>query len=212
MLITRPEHDYPTAYFSLWSKEIITFAASRGINHIDLNGKKAVRKNLESYLSTHTPRLVIFNGHGNETCICGHNNEPLIILGDNEDMLNSAIVYTIACGAAKVLGLSCVEKGSRAFIGYLDEFSFYSNKHSQSKPLNDETARPCFEASNALPLALLKGKTVKEAVNTCLEEYRSWIRIYLHRNDIEAPYVLRCLIWDHAHLVTIGDHEATIDN
>lgn len=210
LLITRPEFDWATGYFSSWSKHIIDFAKERDINVLDLHGHKATKKNFESYLVTHNPPLIVLNGHGTESSVCGHKNEVLLAIGINEDKLKSKILYTIACSSAKALGLHLVEKGTKTFIGYLDEFCFYTNKDKQTTPLQDETAKPCFEPSITLVNSLLKGKSVKEAVSNALELYRSWIRIYLHKSDIEAPYVLKALIWNQAHLTIIGDHEAVI--
>ncbi len=42
------------------------------------------KKNFESYLNKQNPEIVLFNGHGNDFCVCGFKDEPLIESGKNE--------------------------------------------------------------------------------------------------------------------------------
>ena len=116
MLITRPEHDDTTHYLSNWSKETIGVAENKNIKVFDLNREKATRKNVESKLSRMSCNLVYFNGHGGFNVIGGHNNEPLIICGENERLLKSKVVYAISCKSAKELGLKSVEAGANTKI------------------------------------------------------------------------------------------------
>ena len=124
ILITLPDHDIVTYYISSWSKEIIKEAERRNILTLRLEGVKANRKNLMSFLKKHNPGFVILNGHGDENSIYGYNEEVLIKIGD-EEILRNKIIYTIACDAAKSLGKSIVKKGGRCFIGYDDKFAFF---------------------------------------------------------------------------------------
>ena len=94
-LITRPKHEITVAYLFYWSQEILDFAAKRNIGFTDFKGKKANKNNVEKYLGKQKPRLVVFNGHGNATMICGHDDEPLIIRDKNENLLSSKIVYAV---------------------------------------------------------------------------------------------------------------------
>lgn len=41
VLITRPNHDYPTTYLYHWSKLVIDEASSKRMKVLDLDGKKA---------------------------------------------------------------------------------------------------------------------------------------------------------------------------
>ena len=128
----------------------------------------------------------------------------------NEEILKNKITYTIACNAAKVLGLSCVEKGATTFIGYKEEFAIFTSSNTQTKPLQDELAKPCLEPSIHLVISLLKGRPVKEAVDSAIISYNDGIQFWSRKTDIEAPYVLRTLIWNLINLTVIGNHEAIV--
>ncbi len=78
IIITRPEHDPATRYLSHWSNHVIKTANKKNIEVTDLRKEKAIKKELEGRLRKINPTLVILNGHGDDGCVCGHNNEELI--------------------------------------------------------------------------------------------------------------------------------------
>lgn len=73
ILITRTEDDEITTYCSVWlDKKTIPEADKRGFDVIDLDGNKALRKNVEVFISSKNPLLTLFHGHGNDNTITGH--------------------------------------------------------------------------------------------------------------------------------------------
>ncbi|MDI6806430.1 MAG: hypothetical protein QMD14_01285 [Candidatus Aenigmarchaeota archaeon] len=149
-LITRPRHDSIVNYLFYWSREIIKFAENKNILFSDFRDKNANRKNVEKFLNTQNPRLVIFNGHGDAKTICGYNNEPLIVKDENEELLTLKIIYAIACNAAKELGESAVEKGCDSFIGYENRFGFAVDSTRIATPQKDKIAEPFKKFSNTV--------------------------------------------------------------
>ena len=84
LLITRPEHDEATHYLSKWSQQIIDMAKDKNVNVIDLHRDKANRARVIGTLKKNVAKLVVFNGHGSDRCVHGHNNE--IILKENDSV------------------------------------------------------------------------------------------------------------------------------
>ena len=58
LLVTRPEYDYTTRYISAWAK-ISETSRTKGYAVIDLNRKRANRKEFESVVKRKKPTLVV---------------------------------------------------------------------------------------------------------------------------------------------------------
>lgn len=210
ILITRPEHDEPTAYLSSWCNQIIKTAKENNINVIDFKGERANKKEVEKLLDKKNPGLVLFNGHGNEKTIFGHKDEPLIRSGENEDLLKSKIIYSVACDSAKKLGRTCVETGTTAYIGYDDKFVMVKDASKTCIPPRDTIAKSFSESSNQIPISLIKGKTTKNAYKISQTKFDYWIKIF---SSSAAPpgaeTILWALFWNKTHQRLLGDDTAT---
>jgi hypothetical protein len=103
-LITRPNHDTTVTYLFQWSEEILRFCNKNNISFSVFQGEDANKKNVENYLEKQMPKFVMFNGHGDARTIYGHDDEPLVTSGKNEDVLESKIVYSVSCESAAELG------------------------------------------------------------------------------------------------------------
>ena len=208
-LITRPTHEIRVTYLFHWGKEILEFAKKKSINFTDFKNGKANRKDVEKYLKKQNPRLVLFNGHGNTSMICGHDDEPLIISNENEDLLNSKITYAIVCDAAKKLGKNAVKKGCDAFIGYEGPFGFVRDASRECNPFKDKFAEPFKEISNIIVTSLLKGDSVEESVEKSKHLTSELIKKY-STSDAEPGFkdIRFWLFWDKFFLNFIGDPTA----
>jgi len=134
MLVTRPDHEIVTKYCCIWSKDIIKLANQKSIAVYDLKGKKANRKKFESYTKSKNPSLIFFNGHGTTEIIKGYDNQPLM---DGQSIPSKSIIYARSCDAAQSLGPTLIQKGLRAFIGYMRKFTFFYDPAFILKPVND---------------------------------------------------------------------------
>lgn len=200
LLITRPRHDRVTHYFFHWSGDIINVARRRKIAVYDLARQKARRNFVESYLRGQAPSIAIFNGHGDDASIGGHNNEILIALNDNESLLNGKDVFMRACGAGKTLGPSIIQNGARSFIGYKDSFVFLSNIDKFNRPLEDEIAKPFMECSNQVGIALVKGHNAGEAHASSLKMQVKVISEKLSSRASDT-FLVPFLVWNLRHQV-----------
>ena len=163
LLLTLPRHDPVTHYFYAYSEAILREAEKRGWNTEKCEGKGLARKEIESRLSAHRSSLAVFNGHGSNSTVEGNKDET-ILDPQNAHLLANVTAFVRACSSLVELGPLAVAKGCKAFIGYRRRFWFASTDGYMSRPLNDPIAQPVLETSNIVPLALLKGSTVDEAV------------------------------------------------
>lgn len=212
ILITRPEHDPGTRYLSRWSECVIEEAREKNFDVIDLHKEKAIRKEFEGRVNKIQPALIVMNGHGDESCVTGHDNEVLVQYGDNEALLHNRVTYAVSCDSAAVLGVECVKKERTTFIGYNKSFVFNFTPQHMRQPTGDQRAAQFLDASNQVPLALLKGHTAHQASGRSKSLFRHAILKILPSitSDPFAREDAKDLLWDMNHQVCLGDGEARL--
>ena len=212
LLITRPEHDLTTRYLSHWSNKIIEVAVKKGVDVIDLKGRKANKKELTGRLQKLNPSLVILNGHGNQSSVTGHDNETLVKAGSNEKILSSRITYAVSCSSAKRLGTRCAKREDTTYIGYDDDFIFAIDKKRISHPLQDKRAKPFMDASNQVSISLLKGHKAtdasKRSKKTFMKKYMKLLSSNSSPDDLQDA---RLLWWNRIHQKCLGDQNAVVN-
>lgn len=211
MLITRPNHDITTNYLYYWSSRIIDQADKSSEKVIDLKEKRATEREFTNIILKTKPSFIVLNGHGDENTVTGYDNKVLVRVGKNEKLLANAIVYARSCSCAKKLGPSSIAKGTKAFIGYTDEFVFMIDENYITQPLKDKTAALFLEASNYVAISLLKKHSAFEANNRSKNIFRNTIARYMvSETSKEESELLPYLLWDMNHQECIGKKEATI--
>ncbi len=211
MLITRPNHDYATNYLFMWSKFILDAASKAKIPIVDLVGKKATRKNFESYVKKLKPNFIMINGHGNNDFVCGQKNEILVKKGDNDGILNNTVVYARSCSSASGLGKACAKNVNTTYIGYNADYFFMFDEDKLFHPLEDKSARMFLEPSNYVALSLLKGHTAQEANQRSKNEMRKNILKLLANTATDGDQsMLPLMISNYNHQVCLGNGNATI--
>jgi hypothetical protein len=210
ILITRPNFDVVTSYFHFWGGDVLKLARAESISIMDLEGPKATRDNVDSYLTRNHPSLVLLNGHGSPSSIAGHKNETLVDV-DTARMLNGTIIYTISCSAAKELGPEVIRKGGIAFIGYEEDFGFTVDLTRDANPAKDHLAEPFMRASNAVSEQLLKGDTVRDACQKSQLVFNEEIRRHAVSDAQPENKAIRFwLFWDMIYQKSHGEPTATI--
>ncbi|KKS94811.1 MAG: hypothetical protein UV68_C0002G0011 [Candidatus Collierbacteria bacterium GW2011_GWC2_43_12] len=211
ILITQPNFDITTQWISCWSTEISKLATDRKIKVVVLDGIRANRKEFESVIKKISPKLVFFNGHGSDKTVFGHKNEPLVIMGDNEDQLAGKIVYSLACLSAKTLGPECINKGTRAYIGYIEDFIFFHDITKISNPLSDQIAGMFLEPSNCIMKSLIKGHTTQMSWEHSQQCFKRKITELVMKGDrVSINTYLPHLFWDMQNQVSLGDPNASL--
>jgi len=162
ILITRPNYDPGTNYLFYWSRSVIDLAEKRKVKVLDLSGEKANKKDFASYIRKHNPKLIFFNGHGNQKSVMGQDDEVLVDVNESS-ILFGAIIYARSCEAAGKLGPQSVKNGAVAFIGYTRKFTIGYAPEKITRPLEDSVAKLFLEPSNLIPISILKGASVGNA-------------------------------------------------
>jgi len=194
ILVTRPDHDDITSYLSYWTEDIIKFGEGKGFKISDFKGKKANRKDVENFLKKKKPVFTFFNGHGSDSKILGQNDETLIEEGENDDLPES-IVYSLVCSSAKKLGRSCIQKNTKCYIGYDEEFAALLQITRIATPDKDKMAKAFSQPAMTIPKEILKGKTTGEAYNKSQQQFQKQIEYYSssitpHGTQHFIPYLL----------------------
>lgn len=208
LLITRPKHDATVHYLFHWSKKVIEEAEEKGIIVWNLESQRARFREVESFLKNKKPSLVFFNGHGNDNCVMGHDNEVLVAVDKNEQLLVSKIIYALSCRSGKGLGCKSVENGALGYMGYDDDFIFVMEQNKIGNPLMDKTAKLFLEPSNRLMTCLLKGHPIKYSHEQSKKFFRRNIR-KVATSESQDSYLIRYLFWDMRHQVCLGNENAS---
>jgi hypothetical protein len=211
VLFSRPSDDVTLGYLYYYSNKLVRISKKLGHETINKEKSDANRNVLTSLIVKQNPKLMMFNGHGSPEEICGHKQEVIISAKENSEILNGAIIYSISCSSALILGPKSVKEGAECFIGYELDFALGKDPDSEASPRHDKIARLFLKPSNTLFSNLLKGKDVKSAVVKAKKEMEENID-YLHTTDSfpEAIYYAPFLYGNYLGLVSHGDNSSCI--
>ncbi|MBS3056194.1 MAG: hypothetical protein J4473_02035 [Candidatus Aenigmarchaeota archaeon] len=209
MLITMPDFDLPTSYITKWSEKLVKIGEKNGLTPIVLKGKNVNKNHITYSIMSKNPKLLIFNGHGSSDSITGQDNEPIIILGENDNLLESKIIHAFACNSAKDLGFKC---RAESFIGYNDWFWLCMDRFGTNRPLDDKFAQPLLESAIEAPLQLVKRNTTGEAFEKSQQKYQEWIDKFTISSSKytteELQLILPLLTWNKSIQVIHGNRNA----
>lgn len=211
ILVTIPNHDDTTRYLSAWAKLIIKLTQVKKDNITVLENKQANLKDFTIAVEKIQPSFIFFNGHGNETTVTGHNNQPLVDADINVKILKNIIVYALSCQSAKKLGPKSIKQGAKTYIGYTEDFIFVYDTNKKKHPEKDETAGCFLEASNQIAVSLLEEKTTGQAYADSQNAFHNNIKQLLTSDSqSQDSSIVRFLVWDQQHQVCLGDQKAVI--
>jgi hypothetical protein len=192
-----------------WSKPVIDAARKKGMDVDCISGPEVTRAEIASRMKKCNPGFVVLNGHGCSDTFFGHDNKPAICTGD-AGMLSGKIVFSRACDCASKLGKCAVDCGCKSFIGYQYEFVNVRKTSSEIKPLQDDVSKPIWETSNAVPLGLIKGAPVAEAVEKSHRAATKELSRLLFSSELGAMEVMKALIVNDDSLTYHGSGDAVI--
>ncbi|MDP3698097.1 MAG: hypothetical protein Q8R47_00770 [Nanoarchaeota archaeon] len=212
-VITMPNYDDATAYLYSYSEELIKFAEQNRISIIQLKRPRLRRANLQTSISKQKPQLILFNAHGDEMTIYGDKltnttTEYLIRKGENHHLLEGKLTYARACSAATVLGRACVQKGGGCFIGYNQPFSFWTDTARTTTPLKDRVASLFLKPSNELAMALLRGKSAREAADVFMALSKKNLLQLVNKKEEPGAMISAMILWNNISAQEVlGDEE-----
>jgi hypothetical protein len=165
---------------------------------------------VQKIISKKNPQFILFNGHGSDDLITGHEFEPIIRIED-APLIQNRIVFARACNTSKVLGEICGKNGTGAYIGFNDKFRFWTSGNTSHSPLNDPYAQIIIDPTNVIAKSLLKGNSVMTAVLHGKEAYKKNIQL-LEESDSkkELHFLLSALYWNLSKLCIHGNIDANL--
>ncbi len=208
-LFVRPAHDEVTSYLHYYSKVLMKDSLDKGFITINKEKQDANKTIVTSIILKNKPKFIMFNGHGSPTIICGHKDEILIELGDNENLLKDKIVYSLSCSSAAELGRK-VSNDKNTFIGFTEDFALGMDTNSQTSIHRDKRAKLFLEPSNLLVKSLLKGNSAIEAVKKAKEQMKKNISELRTDPFSDAKDYIPYLYNNYLFLEVLGNQEATI--
>ncbi len=212
MLLVRNRYDQITFYMHEWSVPVKELAERKGIKVDCVDGPRAVKQEIISRIKKLKPDFVFLNGHGDNKTFYGYDDNPAIEISD-ASMLADRIVFARSCNCAQKLGKSAVEKHEcKSFIGYEYEFFNVRQTEAEITPRQDNVSRPIWEVSNAVPISLVKGATVDEAVEASHKMATREISKLIFSTELGALEVLKAILANDDGLTYHGDGGARISH
>lgn len=216
IIITNPNYDDTTNYLLEYTKEILTFAESHGIDVTQLKRPRLTNKHLASFIKKKNPNFMFFNGHGDEDTIFGdkikNKVQALVQKGKNHALLENRFSYAFSCWAARSLGRECTKKGG-CFIGYNLPFTFWIDEQRSANPAKDKVARLFLEPSNMLVKSVLKGNSASESVSKFREHSLNNIQSLLKNKKEPGAIQSIKLLWSNMQCIEVlGDMRRCINN
>lgn len=213
LIITMPRYDDVTEYFSQFSKEILKEAKGEDLPVKPLVGKEAIKSFFELVAEDFPYNLIVLNGHGTAEEVFGQDKKPLITEGVNEQLLAGRITYARACEAGASLGKSvALLNKDGCFIGYELPFQFYGDITWAANPIKDNTARIFLGPSNAIPIALIHGKTASEAHENAKRMMLKNLNKVLRNIDKDSLAIAEALWSNYDGQVLLGNGNASLNN
>jgi hypothetical protein len=213
ILITNPAHDEATEYLKSWSEGIISGMGNlpTETNILELKHTNVTRDKLSDLINNYNPQLILFHGHGGGRMILGFEAEILVDCDDNEILLSNRIIHSLSCDSGKELGPKCIVKGTKAYIGYKEEFQFaHLGKTTDFERYRDPIAKLFFKPAFEINRALLQGETVGAAYKKSQKMYADNIQSLLLSNSGLSAILIGKVYHNMIHQVSLGDQMALI--
>ena len=208
LLVSNAHHDNQTEYLTSWFEKVVEVAKKQNdIKIIELRKEDANRNNVVEMIEKENPQFIVFNGHGSDDAIGGFNKEILIKCDDNESVLSGKIVHSMACKSANVLGRRCVTLGTKCFIGYKENFGFWSTKQkTKEDQLNDPMASLFLSPAYEAIIALVEGNNAGDAYIRSQNMYKENIlALITSKNTHHNTVVAASLNNNFQNQVCLGD-------
>lgn len=200
-----------------WNKEV-EITARKEFKVWNLVGD-VVDKKARGHLGRKDLKVVMFCGHGSPEGAIHGQNEDIIIAGENDNLLNSKIVYSLSCFSSKV-GEKAVDKKihrnpCESFIGYKrDIFLWYEKNHNKTS-LEGEIAEIYKQLFYGVTFSLLNGNSAKTSVKKVRDELLENLQKKKEVLEAASPHGIsleRSLLWNAHCLDIYGNQNAKLKN
>lgn len=213
IVATNPADEVVVEYLDSWFEKVREkIVGNSEISFIELRKDQANKAELTRVIAKQNPDFVVLNGHGSERSIHGFNQQVLVQCNDNESLLKNRIVHALSCRSGKTLGPKCIEIGTKAYVGYEQDFKlFHFGKRSKLEQLDDNVASLFLEPAFEVVVALVEGNSVEQAFERSQDKYRQKLNVLISgKMDSNIIEIASCLYHDMKYQVRLGDGSALI--
>ena len=156
-------------------------------------------------LSAPQSDLIIGVGHGDVDSFTGQNEVMLLKVGQYESReIEGKVVKLLSCQTGVELGPDLIANGCAAYLGYTDDFLWVCDADRVVVPWSDPLAAPSLMPAIDSINALLSGKSVREAHDIEISEYRK-------NAEVEEDELIKSLIeFNMGNAVLLGDEGARV--
>ena len=167
-LFVEPDDNY-LDYASVPLHQIVEANKQAGQNITELMGTDANPERIKQELSKSNPIIFVGLGHGSETIYTCQNLAPLLHAQNPDELalMNSRVLALTSCLTAVSLGPALIAAGTSAYLGYNQEFWFYTGDTAGST----RAVQSPFLAEFQFTASLLRGKSTGEARADQLKKY-----------------------------------------
>lgn len=174
--------------------------AKRGFEVICLKGIQDVRYYFRQKALNSRTVYISGVGHGSPTTYTGHLGDPILRVGSYDPAeVKGKCMHLLSCQTAKELGPDVVAKGTRAYAGYFENFTFVLD--DPSTPINELNL--FWKCDSTFDIKMAEGVTAKAAHYGMIAAYNAaiamvpnteaavWLthdRNYLRTPTIDAIY------------------------
>jgi len=210
LTIVRPKHDTITEWGHWHQGEFVKFAHEHQMTLIDLQAWQARKDLVQKVLFGLESCHFYGSGHGDATTYTGQDKEVILEVGVNTDWGKDRVLHLLSCSTAVALGRELVEKGAKAYAGYVIDWATWidTGKH----PSNDPLSFGNFDSDAEFDRAMVNGKTVEQAYEACKAKYNEYIELWQTAPPVPEMQdeVLVTLTENRDGLVYYGDPNAKI--
>jgi hypothetical protein len=148
-------------------------------------------------------------GHGSPIEFTGQYVRTIFYACDSRE-LAGRVVYLLSCETGQRLGPDIISKGGRAYVGYTEDFGFYTPASNRPEDvMNDPMSRAFFEPVVTLLNALADGRTVGDAHRASLARWNYWIDYWSRQPG--GSRIVALLVHDRDAQVLLGDASAVVN-
>ncbi len=154
------------------------------------------------------PLMFTGAGHGSTNAFTSNTERDIITLS-NAYLLAGRIVYLLSCSTAAELGPEALRQGVLSYAGYDRDWSWVQD-NIEIDPYKDPHGDSFFRSSNEYPISLLNGLNVAQSHQKAYDSYSYWVEYWRTSGDNYSAEMMKWLLWDRDHLVTLGNGMASL--
>lgn len=205
-----------------WLGLAINDVRALGFSVIDSSGEYATKQEFFSVMNTHSPDVIIADGHGDPSTLTGQSVREVLTACTNNQVLSGKVVCALSCLTGQRLGPDSRDKNASAYVGFTNEFTWEIDPINPYPP-TDVISYAFQEVVRKMVVSTCrfyqKQSTLREAYDAIASEFSKWEAYYSSppgseiKDGVGSPRaadILFCLRHDKNGVITLGKEETIL--